>query len=120
MQFVSQKSKKQSVKVDETIKLQVLEIESSYIEKACANAHNLPFSDGSVDCVLSISLLKYLENPERCVEELYRVLKPDGATIIQFPNLQYPFEPHIKMATTMPNAKKASIKNLKNDWLSLH
>jgi ubiquinone/menaquinone biosynthesis C-methylase UbiE len=72
------------------------EIEDSYIWKVCADAHHLPFRDGSVDCVLFLSLLEHLENPAKCVEELYRVLKYGGTAIIQLPNLQYPFEPHTK------------------------
>ena len=72
------------------------EVQGSYVERMCADAHNLPLRDGSVDCVLSISLLEHLENPAKCVEELYRVLKYGGTAIIQLPNLQYPFEPHTK------------------------
>ena len=44
----------------------------------------------------SLSLLEHLENPAKCVEELYRVLRYGGAVIIQLPNFQYPFEPHTK------------------------
>ena len=73
------------------------EIENSHVEKVCADAHHLPFHDGSVDCVLSLSLLEHLENPGKCVEELYRVLRRGGTAIIQLPNLQYPFEPHTKL-----------------------
>jgi ubiquinone/menaquinone biosynthesis C-methylase UbiE len=31
------------------------EIEDSYIEKVCADAHHLPFRDGSVDCAISLT-----------------------------------------------------------------
>jgi ubiquinone/menaquinone biosynthesis C-methylase UbiE len=31
------------------------EIENSYIEKVCADAHHLPFRDGSVDCAISLT-----------------------------------------------------------------
>jgi ubiquinone/menaquinone biosynthesis C-methylase UbiE len=72
------------------------EIENPYIEKVCADAHRLPLRDGSADCVLCLSLLEHLKSPEKCVEELYRVLKYGGTAIIQLPNLQYPFEPHTK------------------------
>jgi len=72
------------------------EIKNPYVERICADAHNLPLREGSVDCVLSISLLEHLENPEKCVKELYRVLRHGGIAIIQLPNLQYPFEPHTK------------------------
>jgi len=72
------------------------EVEGSYIERMCADAHNPPLRDGSVDCVLSISLLEHLKDPRRSVEELYRVLRYGGTAIIRLPNLQYPFEPHTK------------------------
>jgi len=72
------------------------EIENPYIERLCADAHHIPLREGSVDCIFSLSLLEHLENPEKCVEELYRVLRHGGTAIIQLPNLQYPFEPHTK------------------------
>ena len=50
------------------------EVKNPYVEGICVDAHN-SLSEGSVDCVLSISLLEHLENPEKCVKELYRVLK---------------------------------------------
>jgi SAM-dependent methyltransferase len=45
----------------------------------------------------SLSLLEHLENPAKCVQELYRVLRQGGVAIIQLPNLQYLFEPHTKL-----------------------
>jgi ubiquinone/menaquinone biosynthesis C-methylase UbiE len=45
----------------------------------------------------SLTLLEHLENPDKCVQELYRVLKQGAAAIIQLPNLQYLFEPHTKL-----------------------
>jgi len=51
------------------------EFEDPYIEKVCADAQELPLRDGSVDAVLSLSLLEHLGNPDKCVQELYRVLK---------------------------------------------
>ena len=72
------------------------EIENPYIERLCADAHHLPLREGSVDCILTLSLLEHLEKPEKCAKELYRVLRYGGTAIIQLPNLQYPFEPHTK------------------------
>jgi ubiquinone/menaquinone biosynthesis C-methylase UbiE len=71
--------------------------EDPYIEKVCADAQQLPLRDGSVDAVLSLSLLEHLGNPDKCVQELYRALKQGAAAIIQLPNLQYLFEPHTKL-----------------------
>lgn len=89
------------------------EIESSYIERMCADAHNLPFRDGSVDCVLSLSLLEHLKDPWRSVEELYRVLKYGGTAIIQLPNLQYLFEPHTKWPLLCLMPKRLQLRILK-------
>ena len=72
------------------------EVQKPYIERVCADAHHIPLREGSVDCVLTLSLLEHLEKPEKCVKELYRVLRHGGIAIIQLPNLQYPFEPHTK------------------------
>jgi ubiquinone/menaquinone biosynthesis C-methylase UbiE len=73
------------------------EFEDPYIEKVCADAQQLPLRDGSVDVVLSISLLEHLENPAKWVQELYRILRQGGVAIIQIPNLQYLFEPYTKL-----------------------
>jgi ubiquinone/menaquinone biosynthesis C-methylase UbiE len=69
------------------------EIKSSYTERMCTDAHHLPLRGGSVDCILSLSLLEHLKDLQKFVEELYRVLKYGGTAIIQLPNPQYPFEP---------------------------
>jgi ubiquinone/menaquinone biosynthesis C-methylase UbiE/uncharacterized protein YbaR (Trm112 family) len=47
-----------------------------------ADAENLPFKDNSFDIVYSNGVLHHSENTERCVEEVYRVLKPNGKLVI--------------------------------------
>jgi len=46
--------------------------------------------------VSSLSLMEHLEDPEKHVRELYRILKPNGTVVLRLPNLQYIFEPHSK------------------------
>ncbi len=43
-----------------------------------ADAENLPFADNSFDIVYSLGVLHTPPNPEKCVAEAYRVLKPGG------------------------------------------
>jgi len=88
-------------------------IKSPYILSVRADAHYIPLRDGSVDCALAISLLEHLENPKRCVEELYRVLKCDGIAVIQLPNLQYLFEPHTKWPLLGLMPKRLQLRILK-------
>lgn len=50
-----------------------------------AKAESLPFDDGSQDLVLSSFLLDRLEHPIQGLEEMYRVLKPNGKVILITP-----------------------------------
>ncbi|HKY38353.1 MAG TPA: class I SAM-dependent methyltransferase [Polyangiaceae bacterium] len=55
----------------------------------------LPFSDESVDRLLSIAVLEHVSEPERHIAEFRRVLKPGGSLLVYIPFLQ-PFHasPH--------------------------
>lgn len=52
--------------------------EKSYI----GDAENLPFKGKEFGVVLSKQVYGYLENPERCLDEMVRVLKPNGLLIL--------------------------------------
>lgn len=43
-----------------------------------ADAHSLPFADGSFDCVFSYAVLEHLHNPYLAIREVARVLRPGG------------------------------------------
>lgn len=51
------------------------------------NAEKLEFPDNSFDCVVGLGFLHYLEYPDLCVKEVYRVLKPGGYFIITQRNM---------------------------------
>ena len=46
-----------------------------------ADAHSIPFADGTFDVVLSYAVLKHLYNPFVAVQEVTRVLRPGGAYV---------------------------------------
>lgn len=46
------------------------------------DAENLPFIDDSFDIVYSSGVLHHSENTERCIKEVYRVLKNNGKAIL--------------------------------------
>jgi len=45
----------------------------------------LPIENGAADCVVALSVLEHLYEPQVMLNEAYRILKPGGAMIIQVP-----------------------------------
>lgn len=54
--------------------------------KFLVSSEDLPFKDNSFDSVGCFNVLEHLDNPEKCILEMIRVLKPDGIIVIACPN----------------------------------
>jgi len=50
-----------------------------------ASADDIPLPDASKDSILSTQMLEHVKFPEKCVQEMYRVLKPSGHAVITAP-----------------------------------
>ncbi len=50
-----------------------------------ADAQSLPLQDGCIDHVLLLDVLEHLPDPQRCLAEIHRVLRPDGTCTLQVP-----------------------------------
>jgi SAM-dependent methyltransferase len=60
-----------------------------------ADAHRLPYADGSVDRIYCSAVMEHLYDPPRAVREMIRVLKPGGEAYVNTPFLQpYHGYPH--------------------------
>ena len=51
------------------------------------SAENLPFANKSFDIVTMLEVIEHLDNPEKALKEIYRVLKRNGKVIISTPNV---------------------------------
>jgi SAM-dependent methyltransferase len=45
----------------------------------------LPYGNGTFDIVVASHVLEHIDNPERGIKELYRVVKPGGIVIVGVP-----------------------------------
>jgi SAM-dependent methyltransferase len=56
--------------------------------------NNLPIADNRVDIVTLISILEHVEEPERLVREMARVLTLSGVIVVQIPNPRFIIDLH--------------------------
>jgi ubiquinone/menaquinone biosynthesis C-methylase UbiE len=56
--------------------------------KVVCDASDLPFDDGQFDLVICQAVLEHVLEPQRCVDEMHRVLKPDGLIYVTTPFMQ--------------------------------
>ena len=67
------------------------------------SAEDVPFPDNEFDAVISSRVLHYVEHPQKALQEIARVLKPNGRAAIMVPNRRNPahlFGYHTQLMTT--------------------
>jgi ubiquinone/menaquinone biosynthesis C-methylase UbiE len=52
----------------------------------CGSGFEIPIQDNSIDCALLIAILEHTSNPEKVIDEVYRILKKGGQAAILVPN----------------------------------
>nr|WP_290667264.1 class I SAM-dependent methyltransferase [Ardenticatena sp.] len=67
-----------------------LDIRESVSPHIVGDVMQLPFRDESVDSILCNAVLEHVPNPQRAVDEMYRVLKPGGRAYVGVPFI-YPY-----------------------------
>ncbi len=81
-----------------------IDIEPAYLEQASqadnhlllsrAPCEHLPLRDQSFDLVLSHEVLEHVQDDRLAMEEMVRVVKPQGHIVLFVPNRWFPFETH--------------------------
>jgi SAM-dependent methyltransferase len=64
-----------------------LDVYSSRFVNLLADAHRIPLADGSVDAVIVQAVLEHVLSPQEVVDEIHRVLRPDGLVYADTPFL---------------------------------
>jgi SAM-dependent methyltransferase len=63
---------------------------------AAAVGEALPFAGESFDMILSYDVLEHVQDPERCLAECARVLRPGGQFVLVFPPYYHPTGAHLE------------------------
>ena len=71
----------------------------------------LPFKNNFFDLIISHTVIEHVNNVDKCIDEMARVLKPKGYMHIEAPNYIWPWEPHLSIFTT-PLCSKPLMKFL--------
>ena len=61
------------------------------------SAESLPFATDTFDFIICNQVYEHVNDPEKMMSEIYRVLKPGGYCYFAGPNLLSPYEPHVKL-----------------------
>ncbi len=73
----------------DTVDYKVLDKVSDFNPDIVGDIHALPLPDESVDAIVCIAVLEHVEEPQKAVREMHRVLKPGGYCFIFAPFLYY-------------------------------
>lgn len=75
-------------RVNSTLSIVYTDVALAHDTHLIADAHDIPFADGTFDAVIAVAVLEHVVDPYRCVEEVQRVLRPDGFVFAITPFMQ--------------------------------
>ncbi len=73
---------------DLRLRLIAFDVYGSPVTQFIADAHQIPLADASVDAVVVQAVLEHVLDPRRVVDEIHRVLRPEGIVYAETPFLQ--------------------------------
>lgn len=71
-------------------------------EFVCADASNTPFEDETFDTIIMNDAMEHVDEPEKVLDECYRILKKNGRLYLNFPPYNHPYGAHLSDAIGMP------------------
>lgn len=64
---------------------------SKKIKFITGDLHKMPFKDNSFDKAVASEVLEHVEDDEKVLKEIYRILKRSGVLTVSVPSIRYPF-----------------------------
>ena len=86
--------------------------EKTGIEAINASLTELPFENNSYDIICALDVIEHIENDNKAVEEIYRVLKPKGKYFITVPAFQSLWSNHDVVNHHFRRYKKKQLNKL--------
>lgn len=83
----------------------------SDVDLHVGSAEELPFADNSFDCITSSRVFQYIQDPQKAMQEVMRVLKAHGRVTISVPNKYNPLR-YISYHTQLLTSRDLS------DWMT--
>ncbi|MEG1131968.1 MAG: class I SAM-dependent methyltransferase [Romboutsia sp.] len=68
----------------------------------CSDASKTPFDNDSFDTIIMNDAMEHVDEPEKVLEECYRILKKDGKVYLNFPPYNHPYGAHLSDAIGIP------------------
>ncbi|MBN9035734.1 MAG: class I SAM-dependent methyltransferase [Rhizobiales bacterium] len=90
------------------------------VEVVCADAADMPFENASFDCVLANSILEHVEQLDRVLDEVERVLAPGGRFLVIVPTNGSLAVGTFKTLMTYPTMRRRGIKRPDLVWNHLN
>ena len=71
-------------------------------EFVVGDASNMPFENNSFDTIIMNDAMEHVDEPEKVLDECYRLLKKDGKLYLNFPPYNHPYGAHLSDAIGIP------------------
>lgn len=68
----------------------------------CADASKTPFDDETFDTIIMNDAMEHVDEPEKVLDECYRILKGNGKLYLNFPPYNHPYGAHLSDAIGIP------------------
>ena len=85
-----QKGMKKYASLFANTRYETMDVSVDYSPDIVGDIHLIPLAEASVDAIICRSVLEHVQDPQKAMQEMYRILKPGGVLFLQVPST-YPY-----------------------------